>query len=79
MFDSIKGLIKTWKQGLKEIDLKENLKDLGLDALEALAFSLIAILKQISERTETKLDDEIVKKLETWADKINPKVDRVQE
>lgn len=78
MLDAIKEIIKTWKEGLKEVDLKETLKDLGLDALEALAFSTIAILKQIALKTETPLDDEIVKKLEAWADKINPKVDRVK-
>lgn len=72
MIEQIKSMIETWRTGIREIDLKE----LALDSLEALAFSVISILEKISEKTESKIDDEIVLKLKEWADKINKKKDR---
>lgn len=70
MLDSLK---KVWKElVLPQVDLKE----LGKEALEALAFVLIDKLKQIAALIPGTLDDDLINKLAEAADKIDGVKDR---
>ena len=70
MFDSLKSIFN--QLVLPKIDLKA----LGKEALEAVAFVLIDKLKEIAALIPGTLDDELIKKLAEAADKIDGQKDR---
>lgn len=70
MFSDLKALFK--KYVVAEVDLNQ----LSKEALEALAFVLIDQLKLIASKTPGSLDDELIKRLAEWADKIDGQKDR---
>lgn len=70
MFDDLKAL---WRKiVLPEIDLDQ----LGKEALEALAFVAIDLLRQIAMKIPGTFDDDLVEKLAVAADKIDGQKDR---
>lgn len=66
MFEDIKKVVK------EKFKAAFDFRILGKDALEALAFVIIHQLKMIAKATNTDIDDDLVRKLELWADSINP-------
>lgn len=65
------------KKFVKEVMLpKVDLKDLGKDALEAVAFVLIERLEEVAKLIPGTFDDDLIQKLKVAADKIYDKKDR---
>ena len=71
------GLIDDLKKFAEEVILpKFDLKDLGREALEVVAFVLINRLREVAKLIPGSLDDELVEKLAEQADKIDPATKR---
>lgn len=71
------GLVDDLKKFVEDAILpKFDLKALGKEALEVVAFVLIDRLREVAKLIPGTLDDDLIEKLAVEADKIDPTKDR---